>query len=88
MPNGDIKLSQETRVGGISLIKDHEASITSSRGVVRTNLSPKEQYIVQQARGAYLASICQSEASFDLFYAAQLIQFSPDDIAALNKELQ
>lgn len=88
MPNGDITLSQETRVGGISLIKDHEASTTTSRRVVRTNLSPKEQYIAQRARGAYLASICHPKASFDLSYAAQSTKFSPDDIVTLNKRLQ
>ncbi len=87
-PNGDITFSQETRVVGISLLKDHEASTTSSRGVVRTNLSPKEHYIAQRVRAAYLASICQPEASFDLSYAAQSTKFSPDDIAALNKQLQ
>ena len=62
--------SQKTRVGGISLIKDHEAFITSSRGVVHTNLFPKEQYIAQQAGKAYLASICQPEASYNLSYVA------------------
>ena len=88
MPNRDMTLSQETRVGAISLIKDHKASTTSSRGVVRTNLSQKQQYVAQQARRAYLASICQTKASFDLSYAAQSTLFSPDDIAALNKRLQ
>lgn len=47
MPNEDIILSQKTRVGGISLIKDYKAFTTSSRGVVHTNLSPKKQYIAQ-----------------------------------------
>lgn len=39
--NGDITLSQETCVEGVSLIKDHKASTTCSNRVVRTNLSPK-----------------------------------------------
>ena len=38
-PNEDITLSLETWFGGISLIKDHKTFITSSRGVVYTNLS-------------------------------------------------
>ena len=41
MPNGDIILTKKTRVGGISLIKDHEASTISSKGVICINLSPK-----------------------------------------------
>ena len=36
--NGNITLSQETCVRSISLIKNYKAFITSSRGVVRTNL--------------------------------------------------
>ena len=72
----------------ISLVKNHGASSTSSRGMVRENLAPKDQYIAQRARGAYTASICQPEASFDLSYAAQSTGFSSDDIASLNKRLQ
>lgn len=87
-PSGDIILSQETRVGGISLVKNHEASTTSSRGIVPAKLSSKEQYVAQRARGAYLASICQPEALFDLSYAAQSTKLSSDGIAALNKRLQ
>ena len=87
MLNADIILSQKTRVGSISLIKDHEASTTISRGVVCINLFPKEQYIAQQARGAYLAYICQPKASFNLFYAAQSTKFSSDNIITLNKQL-
>ena len=32
--------------------------------------SPKQGYVEQRARGAYIASICQPEASFDLSVAA------------------
>jgi hypothetical protein len=45
--------------------------------------------VAQRARGAYLASICQPEASFDLSHAAQSTDstFCPDDVIALNKRL-
>lgn len=86
--NGDISLKQEARIGGVSLIKPINTSTTSARGLVRENLTPKDQYVAQRARGAYLASICQPEASFDLSYAAQSTEFLPDDIASLNKRLQ
>jgi hypothetical protein len=49
------------------------ADSTSFRGVTRGLLTPKDQYIAQRARGAYIASICQPEASFDLSFAAQVI---------------
>ena len=84
----DLTLRQDTHVGGIELVKKFDASTTSSRGVVRTKLSSKDQYIAQRARGAYLASICQPEASFNLSYAAQSTEFSSDNISILNKRLQ
>jgi len=45
-------------------------------------------YVSQRARGAYLASICQPEASFDLSVAAQNQVPSVDDAKMLNKRLQ
>jgi hypothetical protein len=47
----------------------------------------RDQYIAQRARETYLISICQSEASFDLFRAAQSIEIISDDIISLNKRL-
>ncbi|KZL85303.1 integrase core domain protein, partial [Colletotrichum incanum] len=43
-----------------------------------------QQYISQRARGAYLASICQPEASYDLSVAAQTKQPEKKDIETLN----
>ena len=86
--HGDGSITLRPLTNNISLIKNHGASSTSSRGMVRENLAPKDQYVAQRARGAYTASICQPEASFDLSYAAQSTEFSSDDIASLNKRLQ
>ncbi|KAI1001022.1 hypothetical protein K3495_g7180 [Podosphaera aphanis] len=47
----------------------------------------KQIYIEQRARGAYLASICQPEACFDLSVAAQRQDPSIEDIVKLNKRL-
>ncbi|KAF7579219.1 hypothetical protein PtrM4_034590 [Pyrenophora tritici-repentis] len=47
-----------------------------------------QQYTEQRARGAYIASTCQPEASFDLSVAAQAQQLSDEDIKALNKRLK
>jgi hypothetical protein len=47
-----------------------------------------QQYMEQRARGAYIASTCQPEASFDLSVAAQAQQPSDEDIKALNKRLK
>jgi len=48
----------------------------------------QQQYIEQQARGAYIASICQPEASYDLSMAAQCQNPTEKDIQALNKRLE
>ena len=42
----------------------------------------------QRVRGAYIATICQPEASFDLSIAAQHQDPSDDDVTALNKRLK
>jgi hypothetical protein len=48
----------------------------------------KQQYVEQRARGAYIASICQPEACFDLSSAAQHQDPTLDDIKALNHRIQ
>lgn len=61
---------------------------TSSRGAVHTLLTPKDQYITQRARGAYIVSVCQPEASFNLSFAAQVTNLVKDDAKYLNKRLE
>ena len=68
------------------MISTKSATSTGSRGVTRT-LTHKDQYIAQRAGGAYIASVCQPEASFDLSYAAQVINLGEDDAKALNERL-
>ena len=77
-PNGDILLTQKRQCEKITTVK---SSISG-------NISPKEQYIAQRARGAYIASTCQPEASFDLSFAAQITDPMEEDIKRLNKRLQ
>ena len=47
-----------------------------------------QRYIEQRARGAYLASICQPEAAYDLSVAAQAKTPDENDIKLLNKRLK
>ncbi|KAI1003495.1 hypothetical protein K3495_g4719, partial [Podosphaera aphanis] len=87
--DGVITLTQEQQCNNISIVEsDKRLSITSSRGALRKELSTKEQYVAQRARGAYIASMCQPEASFDLSSAAQANFPGKDDIEALNNRLQ
>ena len=85
--DGSLYLNHESHAL-VQPVKQSDSSSTSARGVVRERLTPKEQYLAQRARGAYVACICQPEASFDLSHAAQSTEFSPGDIATLNKRLQ
>jgi hypothetical protein len=50
-------------------------------------LKSKQGYTEQRARGAYIATICQPEASFDLSVAAQQQDPKIEDIQRLNKRL-
>jgi hypothetical protein len=86
LPDGSINLTQEKQCNNLSTISQKTATSTGTRGVTRT-LTPKDQYIAQRARGAYIASVCQPEASFDLSFAAQVINPGKDDAKALNKRL-
>ena len=83
----EIVLTKESHIGGILLVKNYDVDSTSSRGITRIKLLPQEQYLAQRARDAYIAFICQPEASFNLFRAAQIVKFLSDDIAMLNKRL-
>jgi hypothetical protein len=44
-------------------------------------------YVQQRARGAYIATICQPEASFDLSAAAQVTDSGKEEIAKLNRRI-
>jgi hypothetical protein len=49
---------------------------------------PQQEYLKQRARGVYIASICQPEASFDLSVAAQHQNPTTANICTLNKRLE
>jgi hypothetical protein len=52
-----ISLTQERQWNNLSTISQKTTTSTGTRGVTRT-LTPKDQYIAQRARGAYIASVC------------------------------
>jgi hypothetical protein len=51
-------------------VSNKTVDLTSSQGITRKELSTKEQYVAQQARGAYIALVCQPKATYDLLVAA------------------
>jgi hypothetical protein len=84
----DIYLRQISQSEHLQLVQNVDIAITSSKDKIKLALISKEQYVTQRARNAYVASICQSKASFDLFLAAQSIEISSENITTLNKRLQ
>ena len=86
--DGSITLTQELHCKNLAIVNTTKpTNSTSSRGITRGSLTPKEQYIAQRARGGYIASVCQPEASFDLSFAAQVINLGENDAKELNKRL-
>jgi hypothetical protein len=69
--NETIYFRQKTHIQDIQLINSIESIIIiSARDKIKAILTFKNQYIARRAREIHLTSICQSEASFDLFHAA------------------
>jgi hypothetical protein len=79
--------------GKISLVKGNVVLTQKgqSKDLRTINLKAKDavqKYVEQRARGAYIASVCQPEASFDLSVAAQTIEPTPENIKSLNNRIQ
>ncbi|KAI1001416.1 hypothetical protein K3495_g6784 [Podosphaera aphanis] len=83
-----LRLTQEHQCNSLTLISEAVTTSTSSRGAVRSGLTIKDQYVAQRAKGAYIASMCQPEAAFDLPFAAQATNPQKEDVNALNKRLK
>jgi hypothetical protein len=86
--DNSIVLTQEYQCKNLRLVTTCTTDLTSSRGTVREAVTPKDQYIAQRARGAYIATVSQPEAAFDLSFAAQVINPKEENAKQLNKRLQ
>ena len=70
----------------ITLINNNSLRVTQETHCEALDLvKTKEDYIVQRARGAYIASVCQPEATFNLSIAAQTTSPTEDNFKLLNK---
>jgi len=87
-PDNVITLTQERQYRNLNPVNVKPVDLTSSRGKIRTAVTPKDQFIAQRARGSYIASVCQPEATFNLSFAAQVINLTEEDAKHLNKRLQ
>jgi hypothetical protein len=80
-----ITLTQERQCASLNEVTIEPQDSISSRGEIRPSLNMKDQYITQRAKGAYIASLTQPEAAFDLAVAAQTIDPTEDDVIFLNR---
>ena len=96
-PKIELKLHAKLNFNGAQItMEDNEGVIhlrQKGQGarieVISSTQSDRAQrYLEQRARGAYLASICQPEASFDLSVAAQVQKPEDEDFKKINKRLQ
>ena len=56
--------------------------------LIATGFNLRQEYVQQRARGAYIASSCQPEATFDLSTAAQCQELIRLEAETLNKRLK
>ncbi|KAI0997196.1 hypothetical protein K3495_g10990 [Podosphaera aphanis] len=76
---------------GCIITMDHDKSITlrqKMQGEKLQIVTNGKEYVEQRSRGAYIASICQPEAEFDLSTAAQQKVSTKEDTARLNKRIK
>ena len=85
--NNSIRLTQESQAQNLRQVLIQTLDLTSSRGETRKSVSPKDQYVAQRARGAYITTVCQPEAAFDLSFAAQITDPEITNIKLLNKHI-
>ena len=82
-----IVLTQERQCKNLRLVATYATDLASARGAIRKAVTPKDQYVAQRARGAYIATVSQPEAAFDLSFAAQTINLQEEHTKQLNKRL-
>jgi hypothetical protein len=83
-----LSLTQFSQFDQIRLINiSVSVDLISSRDQIRKMMTSKDQYVAQRARRAYIATMTQSEVSFDLFLTAQVINSKEEDAKRLNRRL-
>ena len=78
-------LSQERQCQCLCLVTVNKSvNLVSFRGKIKKAVTLKDQYIAQRACSAYIATVSQPKAAFDLSFAAQVINPKKEDARTLN----
>jgi hypothetical protein len=87
--DNSLLLTQSKQFDQIKLINlSFLINLTSFREEIRKMMTLKNQYVAQRTRSAYIATISQFEAFFDLSFAAQIINSKEKNAKRLNQRLQ
>ena len=71
--NNNLFLNQKRQCQCLRLIIVKESiDLVNSRGKIKKVVISKNQYVVQQACGAYIVTVSQPEAAFDLSFVAKV----------------
>jgi hypothetical protein len=76
------------RMDGDNIVFTQKGQASQLRTIDTEAEDAPQQYVAQRARGAYIASICQPEASYDLSTAAQVKDPEEKEMETLNVRLQ
>jgi hypothetical protein len=94
-PKETLTTTESLQFNGCILALDDNSTITlrqKEQGkkiqLINNNTTDfRQSYVKQRAREAYIASICQPEATFDLLVTAQHQEPAESDVIVLNKRL-
>lgn len=85
LSNGALTITQKGQGSNIEKIGNQKQAAPSDNGV---NTDSKVKYLKERARGAYIPSVCQPDAAFDLSIATQFYKPSKRDYNAPSKRLE
>jgi hypothetical protein len=74
--------------GDVALVQKEQGKRLCLNDLNSDEAEVKQAYLEQRARGAYIGTICQPEATFDLPAAAQHQSPGKEEIKVLNRRLQ
>ena len=83
-----IHLIQKRQCKNLYLATLKSVDLISLRRKIQKAVTPKDQYVVQYAQAAYIATMCQPEAAFDFSFTMQIVNPKEKNAKTLNKRIQ
>lgn len=77
----------ECQIAAIAIVKRTRNVTTSITKIIKTSLTPKEQYVAQRVQRTYVTLICQTEAIYNLSHTTPITNSTFHDMKTLNQRL-